>query len=215
MSINYARDSQRRKCYDAENAVFGIRGGAENPEADPLWLIEARTLLPELSDILRYTKWLLRLKRVKRIVVPKDPNAATGCGSSPWIPAASARLKDIDKKIVVTDKRGGGASAMWWKNEMEFSKRCRRKCDVIHELAHILAPAEVHHHWQFTFIYLLLVRYALGKEAERALRLSFKGRKVKYLPPRKRRELSEAERSALRDRLKIARSLRKVKQPSD
>lgn len=221
MKVNYSRDSQRDKVYGAENKAFTrkVPGGADDPPpavlpTDPLWRITANEMLPEIADVYRYAKWVLRLKRVQAIVIPPDPNADRGTAmAKPYPIAQIGRLRDIANNIVIDSQKGRGASAYSHSNKMTFSKKARKKWIVVHELAHILSPCQVHHHWQFAFMFLMLTRYALGREAERALKHEFKRAKVRYTAPRKTKQLTEGERAILRERLKIARSLRKVKPP--
>ena len=83
----------------------------------------------------------------------------------------------------------------------------RKEWVILHELAHVIhwrqhgGRYEAGHGWQFCDIYLQLIRYQLGPDAHAALRDAFKANRVKYTKPRKRRQLTEAQRQELRERM--------------
>jgi uncharacterized membrane protein len=66
------------------------------------------------------------------------------------------------------------------------------------------------HGWQFAETYLLLVRHVMGVDAHDRLKAQFKEHRVRFREPKKRRELSEEQRQALRERLYEARQKRRI-----
>lgn len=81
---------------------------------------------------------------------------------------------------------------------------------ILHELAHEIAPAHVHHHWPFAYVYLRLVSAFMGAEAAKKLKRSFKRHGVRFTPKRTR-QISEEQREVLRERLAAARAAKHQK----
>lgn len=79
------------------------------------------------------------------------------------------------------------------RDRMIFMPRgTRRKHDVLHELAHIVCPFGVNHHWPFLVIYTSLISTFLGRDKADAFKAACKLHHVKYRPPR--RMTTEAKR---------------------
>ena len=64
------------------------------------------------------------------------------------------------------------------------------------------------HGWQFAAIYLDLVRFCMGKEAEEKLKKSFRENNVRF-SPKSTRKITDETRKALRQRISVARAARK------
>lgn len=110
---------------------------------------------------------------------------------------------------VVKDGRGqrratGGSHAIsipiWARNEAV----------VLHELAHAISDRQygVHvagHGWQFASTYLDLAKWMMGQDAHSTLKAAFKQNKVRFKPPRAKRELTPEQRAVLVVRLQAAR----------
>ena len=83
---------------------------------------------------------------------------------------------------------------------------------MIHELCHLVVEYEfprrevAWHGWQFCQTYLKIVGSVLGPETRDTLKASFKEEGVRFTPPRKKREMTEAGKQVLRDRLVVARA---------
>jgi putative metallohydrolase (TIGR04338 family) len=95
-------------------------------------------------------------------------------------------------------------------------RHARQKWIVLHELSHTIVRRRhgvvkaAGHGWQFAETYLLLVRHVMGVDAHDRLKAQFKEHRVRFREPKKRRELSEEQRQALRERLYEARQKRRI-----
>lgn len=95
-------------------------------------------------------------------------------------------------------------------------RHARQKWIVLHELSHTIIRRRYSvlraagHGWQFAEAYLLLVRHVMGVEAHDRLKAQFKEHRVRFREPKKRRELTEEQRQALRERLYEARQKRRI-----
>lgn len=87
-------------------------------------------------------------------------------------------------------------------------KHLTRLC-VLHEIAHILAPAFARHTAAWVAVYLQLVKQFLGADAHRRLKAAFLERRVKtrVIKPR---QLSLEQQRQLVERMKQLRSLRRA-----
>jgi predicted SprT family Zn-dependent metalloprotease len=90
---------------------------------------------------------------------------------------------------------------------------------MIHELCHLIVqhdyrckgPKPAWHGWEFCQTYLKVVGNVMGPEARDALKASFKEEKVRFTPPRKKRELTEEQKQILRARMAVARAAKNRK----
>lgn len=142
--------------------------------------------LPEVVDVERYIHHVCGLGRVKK----SFPELA-------W------------RYITVGDGRrrraaGGDGRGIY------MPRWSRRKWIVLHELAHTIMDRRysnaVGHGWQYAWIYLTLVRHAMGVDAYCRLKTEFKAHRVRYKAPRKRKELSAEHRAILVERMRQARN---------
>jgi len=164
------RDSQRAKVYKAENAVM-------KPHVTPL---------PTMADVEGFVRKVWTSQRV----MEAWPRAAgRHSGWSGFIPK-------------VKDGRGRRNSCANGGMSISIVLPHRNDWIVCHELAHIVIHRELGwnvagHGWQFCSVYLKLVLWFMGREAHDALKKSFKLHKVKFYPPRKKRELSQEQKAQL------------------
>jgi putative metallohydrolase (TIGR04338 family) len=112
---------------------------------------------------------------------------------------------------------GGHGTRIHNECSLTLPRWARSRAVVLHELAHGLvdlhAPVDhAAHGWEFCEIFLDLVRHFLGRQAYEDLRSAFKEHRVRYTAPRKRRPLTEAQKAALRERLKKARAAKQAKE---
>lgn len=85
--------------------------------------------------------------------------------------------------------------------EIKMPRWARCEQILLHELAHALTPVgAAAHGWEFAQAMLRLVKNRIGKEAEKALRLSFRKHRVR-MKPKRSRPMSEEQKAALRERL--------------
>lgn len=143
--------------------------------------------LPTVRGVERYVKRLFEMKRVQGAFPRLRPD---------WLPTVG----DGRGRRMACGWSGGIKIPLWARNEMV----------VIHELAHTVTHRQygsgvAAHGWQFCSVYLTLTLHAMGREAHDTLKVAFKRNRVRYTAPRKRRELSDAERQALADRLTLGR----------
>lgn len=104
-------------------------------------------------------------------------------------------------------RAGGGYTGI------TMPKWSRTKGVILHELAHTVMHREGYeddpaHGWRFCRTYLLLVLYALGREAHDDLKAAFKANRIRFTEPRKRKPLSPERRAELAERLAKARAAR-------
>lgn len=97
----------------------------------------------------------------------------------------------------VTSRMGG------W--QMLLPTHARTTWYVLHEVAHVLVGTRYEHRWPFAMVELDLVRHFMGADAERALKLAFRTKKVKFGPKRDS-YMSEEQREQARNRLASARA---------
>jgi len=153
------RDSQRRKLYNAEGvlAVFGD------------------TKLPEVADMVRFTKRVWSYERVRKA----------------W-PLAITRYPFPVVKPGKGRRRAGGDEF-----GIYMPRHTRDEHITLHELAHTITRREhgnkvAGHGWQYCDIYLRLVLYVLGREAHNAFKASMKSHRVRFRKPNKRKLLHPA-----------------------
>lgn len=104
------------------------------------------------------------------------------------------------RRINVTDGRGRrNAGATVYGNTILMPRWSRTPIVTLHEIAHLCAPREVQHGWQFAATMLELVRHFLGADVHRVLRQCFRDGKVRYKKPQTR-IMTEAQKQALRER---------------
>jgi len=119
----------------------------------------------------------------------------------------------INRRVVVGDGRSRNRPAAD-SSGIYMPRHSRRKWIVLHELSHTIVRRKhgvvkaAGHGWQFAETYLLLVRHVMGVEAHDLLKESFRKHRVKFCEPRKKKQLTAEERSALIERLARARALR-------
>jgi hypothetical protein len=174
------RDTQRKKLYAAENAVFRP-DGAERPS------YVQRVEPHELSSYIR------------RILTRKTFTSRFGTGVMPV--KRKGRSVRFNARVS-TRKLGAHASGT---NTQVYGASMLWNWVVCHETAHTIHLRLISrgtgygtggkygdrlrggawHGREFAFIYLIVVRYMMGKEAHDALKASFKKHKVKFSLPRK------------------------------
>lgn len=99
-------------------------------------------------------------------------------------------------------RRGGGATAIRNFRLIRWGRTApKSKLIALHELAHLLGPANARHGVAFAATYLELVKLFLGPEPAKRLRASFVAHRVRHRVVR-RRELSVEQRAALAERLR-------------
>jgi hypothetical protein len=87
---------------------------------------------------------------------------------------------------------------------------------VLHELAHTITVREygvyvAGHGWQFCAVYLGLVLCILGREKHDVLKAAFKAHRIRFTPPRPKRQLMSEQRTQLTERLAAAREAKTAK----
>jgi len=147
--------------------------------------------LPSVQDIERFVACVWKSQRVKSAFSRATPRA-----SEPRVKDGRGRRKACGSSSAIS-------MPVWSRNNWI----------VLHELAHVICQREhgmrvAAHGWEYCAIYLRLVLYVLGREAHDKLKASFKQHRVRFRARAKRRELSEVQREALRERLKHAREAR-------
>lgn len=84
---------------------------------------------------------------------------------------------------------------------------------LLHEAVHVFLPRLVWHGWEFCAAELWLWRQVYGIEAANILEASFREHRVRYRKPRERKPLTAEQRSALAERLVLAREARAAAPP--
>lgn len=164
---------------DTQRSKLYRAEGALDPFSQPL---------PTVDDVERFALKVWRSERVRKafrtVSLSSPPRVKDGRGTS-WA-------------------RGGYSTInipLWARNTRI----------VLHELAHTIHIREggargAAHGWQYAAVFLKLVLYMAGREAHDALKASFKEHRVKFRPPRQKRELTTEQRAALATRLAAART---------
>lgn len=156
-------------------------------KAERIALAKMGDPLPAVKDVERYVKRIFEMRRVRDAF----PGMRWG-----WLPR-------------VGDGRGR-CNAGGYDAAILIPRWARQEWVVLHELAHTITQRVygynvAGHGWQFCAVYLKLVLYGMGREAHDTLKRDFRACRVRHTAPRKRRELSDAERQALADRLAMGR----------
>ena len=110
--------------------------------------------------------------------------------------------------LIAVDNSQGKGGACASRSRIYMSEYYRFPLMLLHELAHCLTWRYADHGREYAQVYLRLVTRWLGREAGRELRALFRKERVRYTPPRKRRELTEEQRQALAARLAQGRAAR-------
>ena len=177
------RDSQRNKVYTAERVLMDTYG--------------RRNLT--ISECQQYADKVLASAFVRRHFGTVTVNIEHGRGGG----FAYRNVSWFDTYYEV------------WRygNRITLGKWARREIVVLHELAHVLAPAwhTAAHGWEFCATYLNLVRHFLGAEAHDVLKDSFKANRVKFTKPREKRVLPQSERQSMADRMMAVRAAKMAK----
>jgi putative metallohydrolase (TIGR04338 family) len=174
---NGERDSQRAKCYRAEDATSMSR-------------IMQWGSRPDIATCQRFVDDVL-----SRPWAVKLWNRAPRFSTTTWVRGVGRNATQVSttttdhRSVRVTDnggKRGSCAS-----HHVIYVSTCHRNHMVmLHELAHCLTPDDVGHGREWARTYLLLVTKIMGAKAGAELRASFRTHKVKY------REVTAAQRAA-------------------
>ena len=176
------RDSQRSKLYSAENRLTFEAELCPNVGWSQRWRRTFHTM----------TEYTGRVREIQRSRWWEEN--VDGLGVQPL------------------DGRGGQARARWAMMEIRIPKDLRTNSIIIHELAHLavhyrhredsIEQRIAGHGWQFAETYLSMVSRFIGEEAAKNLRRQFRENRVRYRAPKPKRELTEAQRSALVARLR-------------
>lgn len=147
--------------------------------------------LPEMKDLERFAKKVWASRRVKKA-----------------FPKATSRF------LAIGDGRGHSRYATGGWAGIDMPRFARNSQITLHELAHVIDQREngsqwAGHGWRYCAVYLKMVLYVFGREAHNDLKASFKKHRVRYKPKRKR-NMSEEQRTALRERMAVAREARKA-----
>lgn len=117
----------------------------------------------------------------------------------------------VKPRIEVSTRRTRTSAAFYWEQRIVLAAGWGCTTDVvIHEMAHLYAsPAgDPGHDWLFCSIYLDLVRKFMGSQAHADLKASFKAHKVRFTPPKAKRQMTPAQKAAAVDRMAKARAAR-------
>jgi len=167
------RDNQRSKLYKAENEAFDKHPASE--------VYKGKDSLEKCQQLVD--------KLVKE---------------SKWFKKHWGEVIEVKVKPGKGHRRATGSRYMvgWcgqYKGIIQLPLWSRKTWVVLHELSHVITPNnKASHGWEFAQNYLKLVKHIMGKEAESALKESFKKHRVKYNPPRK---MSEERRQQLREHM--------------
>lgn len=160
------RDSQRKRLYDADDVLDGVRVSA----------LAKR----HLTDSVKHsTLRVIRDGQMEPLHYPSIESAQDYVDAV--IASAWFRRRWGHKRIPVQHSHGHG-SAAWDDGSISLSVQHRRwEAAILHEIAHILTPHPYAHHGpEFAGILLTLVKYAMGTEQARILRESFREHRVRY-----------------------------------
>jgi putative metallohydrolase (TIGR04338 family) len=118
--------------------------------------------------------------------------------------------------VRVEHGRGGGWALGGRYGLITLGVWARREPVVLHELTHLIITnrhnnSAAWHGWEFCAVYLQLVQHYMGRDAAEALKSAYKGNKVRFRAPRKRKPLTEEQKAVLRDRLAVARAAKAAK----
>ena len=180
----YLRDSQRRKVYRAENRALNHHSLGQQYET--------------VSDCHEYLMGIIERKTFKR-----------------WFPKAARTLV---WRLEVRPGYGARRAFAMGRWGITLPRWGRNEPVMIHELCHLVVDYEFPRHevawhgWQFCQTYLKIVGNVMGPEAAARLKAEFKAEGVRFTPPRKKREMTEADKQVLRDRLVVARAAKARKQ---
>jgi hypothetical protein len=182
-----SRDSQRKKLYEAERKVF-TEGSISSP-----WVTKIGK--GTLGEAAAYVKKVAQSKTWAKLM--KDVGRSSYAN---WVPP-------------VKDGRGSATGGPHIGVKLPDWSRCEPI--VLHELAHCIAPACCGHNWLYAHIYIKLVSRFMGTEWADKLRKQFRKDRVKFTPPRPKRELTEEQKAVLRERCARARAARGQKKASE
>jgi putative metallohydrolase (TIGR04338 family) len=180
------RDTQRRKIYDAERAAFRMVPGVHRNSG----FVHDKEQFPDLDSVRAYVIKVCSSKRVQ---------------------AKYKRAVNIAKGRVQIHNGGGTRNAMggfslWDGAHLNFPLWSRNEPVIIHELAHALTQGHgAAHGWQFAECMLYLTLIARGRENHDKLKSSYKTHRVRWTPPKAKRELTPEQRAACVERLRTYR----------
>jgi len=174
-----ARDTQRKRLYEAEHAAW-----LEVCQADPK--LNALNKDRTIEEAQKIVHGLADRKRIRD-----------------RYPISPLHRVQVDRGI------NGGVARRWnWSISLGVWAR-RTHYVILHEVAHLLAPGGVAAHgWEFAEANLFLWRQVYGVEAAKTLEASYRRHRVRYRKPRARRELTPEQRAAAVERLAAARAAR-------
>jgi putative metallohydrolase (TIGR04338 family) len=177
-----ARDNQRQRLYDAEDAIRDLR--------------VSRTATKHLVDTQHVAGWGV-IEDGKSVQMKCPTVAATQAYVDAVTSAAWFQSRWGRRKITVVAGRGSHGAY----GEITVSQVHRRsEVVILHEIAHCLTGYHhAHHGPEFAGVLLTLVRYQMGKTHADTLRASFKAKRVRYtmadVPKPGHPVVTQAERS--------------------
>lgn len=175
-----ARDTKRRKVYTAEDKALADMRQAGLVEHEPL----------------SQAKMKRRLKQVT---------------SSKW---ARKHHPQLNLAVLISFDRNTWASGGYRGVRFPPSGWLLNELTLLHELAHTIRSRTygdhlvASHGWEWASVYVGLVQRFMGRDCAGMLKARFREAKIRFTKPRARRELTEEQRQALRDRLAAARARR-------
>lgn len=172
------RDSQRQRCYDAEAETFEHGGRKRSVENNEL---------RSHAEVVAFAEHVMESATWGKLVAVYG-----GC----------------DRVEVLSKRTGSRSDANNMRRRIRIAADDRQRWVVLHELAHVVCPGSVRHHWPWAQAYLKLVSRFLGRATAARLKAAFRKHKVKFSPPRTR-NLTETQREALRERGRALAARRK------
>ena len=180
----YLRDSQRHKVYRAEDRALKHHSLGQRYQTT--------------ADCYEFIMGIIERKTFKR-----------------WFPKAA---RTLIWRLEIRPGRGARRAFAMGRWGITLPRWGRNEPVMIHELCHLVVDYEFPRHevawhgWQFCQTYLKIVGNVMGPEAAARLKAEFKAEGVRFTPPRKKREMTEADKQVLRDRLVVARAAKARKQ---
>jgi putative metallohydrolase (TIGR04338 family) len=179
MTINYqggrARDNQRQRLYDAEDALHGLRVSTPAKRH----LIDTQTMSGT---------WMGKCPTTQAVQAYMDAVTGYAWFQRRW---GSTRFRYV---------LGNGSHGGYYNVTVSQTHR-RSEVVILHEMAHSLTgPDDAHHGPEFAGILLTLVHHTMGKAYADRLRASYKQHKVRYtksaVPAPKRPVVTQAKQAA-------------------
>lgn len=175
-----AKDSKRSKVYASENrALAEMRATGLVPREE----MTQKQMLRRLRQV-THSKWMRKAYKQLGTNVPLAFNRQS------WATGGARGMRFPPSGVLL--------------NEMT----------LLHELAHVVqhrtpgGHLTAGHGWEWASVYVALVQRFMGRESARLLKLHFRQAKIRFTQPRAKRQLTEEQKQALRDRLAAARASR-------